>query len=47
MSALVTALLRLVGRVHLAIADEIDRACSTYAVEIPDVIPAWLDEEVL
>lgn len=45
MTRLVCALMRLTGRLWIAAANEIDRACATYAVEIPDVVPEWCNEE--
>ena len=39
---LAAALVRLGARIAIAISDEIDDACSTYTVEIPDYVPdAW------
>jgi hypothetical protein len=44
-TALLLAVLRLVGRLHIAVADEIDRALSAYRVEVPSTVPAWMDKE--
>lgn len=41
----VCALMRLTGRLWIAAANEIDRAFSDYRVEIPSVIPDWVNEE--
>jgi len=39
---LAAAVLRLAGRVIVALSDEIDEAVSTYTVEIPSYVPeAW------
>lgn len=42
--SLLLALMRLTGRLWIAVADEIDRACSSYAVEVPDHVPDWIDD---
>ncbi len=41
---LLLALMRFTGRLWIAVADEIDRALSSYGVEIPDHLPDWVDD---
>ena len=41
---LVCALMRLTGRLWIAVADEIDRAVTVERVRCPDVIPDFVDD---
>jgi hypothetical protein len=43
MTALIT-LLRLAGRVLIAVSEELAREMSARGLSCPDVIPAWVDE---
>ena len=45
MTRILCALMRLTGRLWIAAANEIDRALSTYSVEVPDTVPEWCNEE--
>jgi hypothetical protein len=42
---LLCALMRLTGRLWIAVADEIDRAVTVERVHAPATVPEWMNEE--
>ena len=42
---LVCALMRLTGRLWIAVADEIDRAVTVERMRVPETVPEWMNEE--